>query len=247
MSKTIGSVFAILFASCACLAARGKPQTPAVIGQIVRSSGATMDGVPALISGTVLAGDTLATPKGGSAMVRIPGGGQVDISENTTVGFNGSPGHVVAKIAQGTIVVQGPNPDFLVIEAAQCRIQPAAQSSATSAVTMSLGGSATVTAQAGSINVIQSGSAEARTLTQGETFVCPNVPAASAVQGREEIKPAPGEQAGQSPAPAEPPKHSNTALWVLLVGGGAAAGIGAAAAAGGHGGGSSTPASPSAP
>ena len=247
MPKILWCVMAIGLANGVCLAAKGKPQTPALIGQIVQSSGATVDGGPALSSGTVLAGDTLATSKGGGAIIRIPGGGQVNISENTTVGFRGSPGHVVAKIAQGEIVVQGPNPEFLVIEAAQCRIQPAGEASATSAVTMSLGGSATVTAQAGSISVVQAGSAEARTLTNGETFVCPNTTPVSSGQGREESKPAAGEQAGQASAPPESPKHSNTALWVLLLGGGAAAGIGAAAAAGGHGGGTSTPASPSAP
>ena len=247
MSKIIGCALLTLLAACACRGVTGKPQTPPVIGQIVQSTGATVDGVAALASGTVLAGDTLSTPKGGGAMVRIPGNGQVELSENTTVGFGGAPGHVVAKIAQGTVVVLAPDPQFLVIEAAQCRIQPAAQAPATTAVSLPLGGSATITARDGSVSVTEIGSLQPRTLAVGETFVCPNTPATASGQGREESKPAPGEQAGQAAPPSPATKHSNTALWVLLLGGGAAAGIGAAAAGGGYGGGGGGPASPSAP
>jgi hypothetical protein len=247
MREAFRGALAILFVVWPCLGAKGKPQTPAVIGQIAESSGATVDGVPALSSGTLIAGDTLATPKGGAALVRIPGNGQVELSENSTVGFSGTPGHVVAKIAQGTIVVRGPDPEFVVIEAAQCRIGPA-QGPATFALTLPLGGSASITARAGAISVTPIGSGQARTLSPGETFVCPNLPAVPASQGPgiEESKPAPSEQAGQA-APPGAPKHSNTGLLILLLGGGAAAGIGAAAAAGGHGGGGGGPASPSAP
>jgi hypothetical protein len=247
MPKTLRCTLVVLFFACASQGSRGKPQTPPVIGQIVQASGTTNDGVAALGGGTVLAGDTLATAQGGAALVRTPGGGQVEVSENTIVGFSGSPGQVVAKIAQGTIVVQGPNPEFLVVETAQCRIRPAEQASATLAVSVSSGGNATITARTGSISVTGIASGQARTLAQGETFVCPNAPAPPA-QGREESAPAPGEQAGQAPPSQAPaPKHSNTALLLLLLGGGAAAGIGAAVAAGGHGGSSGGPASPSAP
>jgi hypothetical protein len=144
------------------------------------------------------------------------------------------------------IVAQQPDADTLVIETSQCRIRPPALGNATSEVSVPPGGTASVTVRIGSISVTEIGTGQERAIGQGETFVCPNLPAGSAPQAREESKPAPGEAAGQAP-PSEVPKHSNTSLWVLLLGGGAAAGIGAAIAAGGHGGGGGTPASPSAP
>lgn len=246
MSNLLRFAIVLTVSVCQVFGASGKPQTAPVLGQIVESSGATVDGVPALGSGTLLAGDTLATPPGGGALIRIPGNGQVELSENTTVGFSGTPGHVVAKVAQGSVVAQEPDQESLVVEAAQCRIRPAEAQSAAFSVSAPLSGAATITARTGSISVIGIRSAQARTLGQGETFVCPNVSEAAPGQAREESKPAPPERAGQAP-PVEAPKHSNTALIVLLLGGGAAAGIGAAVAAGGHGGGGGGPASPSAP
>lgn len=246
MSKAFCCTLAMFFAACTSLGAKGKPQGAPVIGQIVLSSGATVDGVPALNGSTLLAGDTIATPTGRGALVKVPGNAQVELSENTIVSFSGTPGHVVAKIAQGNIIAQEPDTDTLAIETSQCRIRAVAQGNATCEVSVPPGGSATITARSGSISIVGIGSVQERSLAQGETFVCPNVPAAAAPQAPEESKPAPGEAAPQAP-PSEAPKHSNTSLWLLLLGGGAAAGIGAAVAAGGHGGGGGGPASPSAP
>jgi hypothetical protein len=246
MSKAFCCTLAMFFAACTCLGAKGKPQGAPVIGQIVLSSGATVDGVPALNGSTLLAGDTIATPKDRGALVKVPGNAQVELSENTIVSFSGTPGHVVAKIAQGTIVAQEPDADTLAIETSQCRIRAAAQGNATCEVSLQPGGNATIAVHSGSVSIAEIGSGQERALAQGETFVCPAVPeAAAAPQAPEEIKPAPGEAAPQ--APPSQAKHSNTALWVLILGGGAAAGIGAAVAAGGHGGGGGGPASPSAP
>jgi hypothetical protein len=256
MSKAFCYTLAMFFAACTCLGAKGKPQGAPVIGQIVLSSGATVDGVPALNGSTLLAGDTIATPKDRGALVKVPGNAQVELSESTIVSFSGTPGHVIAKIAQGMIVAQEPDADTLAIETSQCRIRAVPQGNATCEVSLAPGGSATITVRTGSVLILGIGSGQERALAQGETFVCPAVPeaaaapqavpeAAAAPQAPEEIKPAPGEAAPQ--APPSQAKHSNTALWLLLLGGGAAAGIGAAVAAGGHGGGGGGPASPSAP
>jgi hypothetical protein len=73
MSKAFRSILAMLFTAWNCLSATGKPQAAPVIGQVVESSGATVDGVAALSSTTLLAGDNLATPKGGGALARVAG------------------------------------------------------------------------------------------------------------------------------------------------------------------------------
>ena len=237
------------FACSLCLSAAGGAQNakPA-LGQIVRSSLASLGGIQIPSGGTVVSGDTLTTAKAGGALVKFSATSQLDVSADTSVTLNGTPSHLVAKLGQGTVTATVQGSSYLAVETSGCRIEPSEPAGATYSVTLptdaSASASATVTASHGSVSLVETATGAHRLLPEGQSSACPAVvPAAR----REEAAPAPSQSAGQAP-PASPAAHggSNTTLLLLLVGGGAAAGIGAAAA-GGHGGGGGGPASPSSP
>jgi hypothetical protein len=238
-----------------CLSAPGNSQGPQVLGKIVSSSATSLGGVAAPSGSTVLSGDTLSTSADGTALVRFTAASQVELSENTSVSFSGTPAHVRLKIAQGTVGAMQSDPDSLLIETSQCTLQPAKAGNASYSVSVLPGTSAKVIALNGTVLAAESDSGHAFIISEGETSACPNAaafaprvsPPSSSPGPREEVKPAPSVPAGQASPSPEAPKHSNTSLWLLLLGGGAAAGIGAAVAAGGHGGGGGGPASPSTP
>lgn len=245
MLKQLCKISLAVFATCIGAAAshNAQIQKPQALGQVVRSSAASLGGVVVPSGGTLVAGDVMSTAKGGGALVRFAADSQIDVLEDTTVTFSGTPDHVLAKVEHGAVVGGASGADAIVIETPQCRVQSAGQGSTSYSVSVASGGVATITAAHGTVAVTEISSAQRHVVGENETWTCPNPAAAG--QPREESKPGAGEQAGQAPAPA--PSHSNTGLLVLLIGGGAAAGIGAAVAAGGKGGSSGGPASPSAP
>jgi hypothetical protein len=217
------------------------------IGQIISSSGASVGGVPVPGPGTVVAGDTLSTAKGGTALVKISANTQVSLAEGTTVNFTNPSGHPLARISLGILLVETQDTDSLSIETPRCRIAPAQPGKATYLVSVSPDGSSTFTARHGAALVTEISSRRSNTLPEGETEACAAPSSTVLEQEREEAKPAPSEPASQAP-PANPaPAHHGSSGVLILAGVGAAAGVAVAVAAAGKGGGGGAPASPSAP
>ena len=237
--KTIclGVIFGLL--ASAPLAAGGQQ----AIGQIVSSTGASVGGVLVPGPGTVLAGDTLSTAKGGSALVKISANTQLSLAEATSVSFSNAAGHPLAKIAAGIVVAETQAADLLTIQAPQCRIAAAQPGATTFVVSVLPDGSTRVTARHGAATLTESVSGQGKTVAEGETSEC--APPPTPGQEKEAARPAPGEPAGQ--APPKPPEIHHGSGALILVGVAAAAGIGAAAAAAGGGGGGGGPVSPSQP
>jgi FecR protein len=244
MFQSIGrSLFASLACSLFLSAVAGAQNPKPALGQVVRSSLASLGGIPVPSGGTVVSGDTLTTAKGGGALVKFSATSQIEVSEDTNVTLAGTPSHLLVTLTQGAVEASVQSPDDLEVETTQCRVQPAGSTGAAYSVSLAPGGSGSVTARHGRVSVVENATSTRRLLAEGQSAACP---APVPVAPQEEGTPAPSQSAGQAaPAPAA---HggSHTALLLLLVGGGAAAGI-AAAAAGGHGGGGGGPASPSAP
>jgi len=217
------------------------------IGQIVSSSGASLGGVPVPGPGTVLAGDTLSTGKGGSALVKISASTQVSLAEGTTVSFSNPSGHPLARISAGIVVAETEGSDSLNIETPRCRIAAAQPGKTTYLVSVSPDGSSMFTARRGAAVVTEISSGRSSTLPEGETEACAAPTSPVLEQEREEAQPAPSEPASQAPPGNPVPTHHGSSGILILAGVGAAAGVAVAVAAGGKGGGGSGPASPSAP
>jgi hypothetical protein len=245
MLRQLGRLALILsIAAPPAFAARGRqlPSKPA-LGQVVRSSSATLGGTALPSGGTIVAGDVLSTAAGGSALVEFSAGNQIELGESSIVNFSGTQDRVLATVDHGSVTVSVATPGAVATATLLCRVSTSEQGSASYSVTAPPGStSATVKALRGTVTTAEIGSGQSHLVNEGETWACP---AAVGAQAREEGAPGPGEQAGQAPAPAVS-KHSNTGLLVVLIGGGVAGGI-AAALAGGKGGGGGAPASPSAP
>jgi hypothetical protein len=232
-----------------CLNAAARRQSPKQgLGQVVRSSLASLGGIPVPSGGTVVSGDTLTTAKAGGALVKFSANSQIEVFEDTGVTLLGSPGHLLVKLGQGAVEATVQGSGYLAVETSQCRVEPAEATGAAYSVTLSPGGSASVTTRHASVVVIETATSTHRLLAEGQTSTCAG---AASEAGQEEATPAPSQSAGQSPPAPAAHGGSHTPLWLLLVGGGVAAG--AAAAAAGHGGGGATaspsggPASPSSP
>ena len=232
--------------ACLCLSSFAHAQGPPVLGQIIRSSAASVSGVSVPSGGTLLAGDVVTTSAGGGALIKFSTNRQMELSENTAVSFSGIPDQVVARVSQGTVVAEQADPDSLVIETSACRLQPARRESVAYSVTVSPGASANISARQGTLLAAETVSGRAYILGQGETSSCPRLAAAPVPERPEAITPEPPVRAGQAPPSTVAAAGSHTGLLLVILGLGGAAGAGLALA-GGHGGGGGTPASPSAP
>src|SRR6516162_1125278 len=142
------------------------------IGQIISSSGASVGGVPVPGPGTVLAGDTLSTAKGGTALVKISANTQVSLAGETTVNFSSLSGHPLARIFSGIVLAETEGSDSLNIETPRCRIAPAQPGKATYLVSVSPDGSSTFTARHGAALVTEISSGRSSTLPEGESEAC---------------------------------------------------------------------------
>jgi len=228
----------------AFVSAGGQLQTKPALGQVVRSSSATIGGTVVPSGGTIVSGEIMNTATGGGALVEFSAGNQVELGANSIVTFSGTPDHVLLTVDHGSITVHAAAPGAVAVETLLCRIASTGGTAASYSVAAPPGSTtAEIKSLQGSLDVTEIGTSQTHAVAQGVTWTCP---AAAAAQAREAGAPGAGEQAGQAPAPTVS-KHSNTGLLVLLIGGGVAGGIAAAAAGGGKGGSSGGPASPSAP
>jgi len=222
----------------------GQLQTKPALGQLVRSSSATIGGIAVPSGGTIVSGDIMSTPTGGGALVEFSAGNQVELGQDSIVTFSGTPDHALLTVDHGSITVRVAAPGAVVVETLLCRVASTGGTAVSYSVAAPPGSTTTeIRSLQGSIDVTEMGTSQTHAVGPGGTWTCP---AGAAAQTREAGAPGAGEQAGQAPAPTVS-KHSNTGLLVLLIGGGVAGGIAAAAAGGGKGGGGGGPASPSAP
>jgi len=96
-----------------------------VVGKVVRSSGASLNGAAVSDESTIVAGDLLSTQKGGVALVSFLSGTRTDLSEDTAVHFENAPGRIVAQILAGTVTVDTSGKNIPLIETAKYKIEPA--------------------------------------------------------------------------------------------------------------------------
>src|SRR5215469_10714957 len=145
MLQSIRALWLVSLTGGSCLSAGARGQNPKqALGQVVRSSLASLGGISVPSGGTVVSGDTLTTAKGGGALVKFSTNSQLEVSEDTSVTLLGAPGHLQFNLGQGTVQVAVQGPDYLAVETSQCRVEPAGPGGATYSVTLPSNGNATV-------------------------------------------------------------------------------------------------------
>ncbi len=182
-----------------------------VVGKVLLSSGASVEGVALPNEGTILADDLLTTEKGGKALLEYSRTGRAALGEETSVRFRSSADPLVARLSSGTLVAQKQDDEVLVIETPKYKIKPRGTGKAIYWVTMLADKSTIVAARYGEVSITEVSSGQSYLLPQGMFAAIPasasGVPA-SPEEEKEESRQAPGQQAPMAPGkPPEPPWH----------------------------------------
>src|SRR3989441_9579231 len=96
-----------------------------VVGQVVSSSGAFLEGVPIPNQGTILDGDLLTTSRGGSALVKFSVTAQANISEEASLRIRIISGRPVVQLTSGLVSLEEATEDALVVQTPKYEIGPA--------------------------------------------------------------------------------------------------------------------------
>ena len=203
--------FLIFFALCMLPFAFAS--SPEILGQIVRSQGASLGGSLVPNEGSIIAGDLLETTETGSALLRFGTRAEAVLGAGTRVTFSGDATQLAAKLAAGAMTVETFGAKPFVIITANCKVEPTGQSPATYVVSFMPGHGTAVRAKNGTVRVTSLQPASTRLVTPGkEALVADNGSNGSPVAGQQEQgKPSPSLPAGPAPpAPATQPSPGSS-------------------------------------
>jgi len=214
----------------------GHTEQPAVIGQILNSSGATVDGLPIPASGTVVSGETISTAKDGNAVVDLSPGTRLNLDENTSVSFAGRPSHVSAEVTKGAVTARTSGKDALLVETPRYVIEPTDPGPSAFLVTILPERNTEIAARRGSVRITEKSTGQKYVLAQGHF---------AKVAGADAAMPPQAQTAATAATAGAPPGllGSPVAMFVISVG----AGVGTGFAIGEGALSEPGPASPSAP
>lgn len=144
-----------------------------VLGRVVASSGVTLEGVPIPNEDTILAGDLLTTPRGGTALVKFSPTSQANIAEVTTVRFGYAGANPLAQISSGTMVTTTLGTEALIVETSKYRIAPAEQGKAIHVVAVLPDETTVVAARYGGVSITEISSGLRYVLPEGKYAAIP--------------------------------------------------------------------------
>lgn len=189
-------VLVIGWLSGLCLAAA---QSRQVIGEVVRSSGASLGGVLIPGQGTIMTDDLLSTEKGGSALVKLSATTRARLSEQTSVRFQKIGDHTSAQMLSGTMVAERLGKNVLAVETLKYKIEPADLGKAIYLVALLPDKRTVVATRSGRVLITEIRSGQSYLLSEGKYAAIPA--SSSGVPGRENVESTQdtGGQAGQAP------------------------------------------------
>jgi hypothetical protein len=204
-----------------------------VVGDVVASDRASVNGILVPGEWTIASGDALSTAAGGSALVHLSTEGEARLAESTSVVFEREAKLITAHMSSGTLGVAVRGEDDLMSKTDQFAVQPARPGNAEYTVAM-LPGRSVISAERGDIRVTEAKSGIEHIVPQGHYGT---------------ISQATTSNPGGSPTGTQTAStaashgllHSGPLLFAVAVGGG----VGVALAI--HGAMGSSPASPSQP
>ncbi len=224
VSRISSTVIAVIVGLSLGAAAAGN-----VVGDVVASQHASVNGITVPGEWTVASGDALTTAAGGNALVHLSTSAQARLSENTSVVFQRNLDQVSARLSSGTLDIKEGGKDNLVIKTDELTVEAARPGKSEYVVAM-LGDRTVVSARSGDVTITEAGTGQRHLISQGHYGTISQAP-------------------GSSPGSAAPGASSqsgilhNKPLMIAIVVG-AGVGIGFAVGEGVLG---SSPASPSQP
>jgi len=136
------------------------------VGEIIRSSNTSINGVAVPVQGTVTPGAVLKTAADGSALVQFSTETQINLSGNTSVSFRTDDNRLTAEMSAGTVGAKSLGKDPLAVETPQFRIEPSMQK-AIYVVALLPDQTTIVSARQGSVTVVQKASGEKYVVSEG--------------------------------------------------------------------------------
>ena len=137
-----------------------------VVGKVIRSEAASLNGAAVSDESTLVAGDLLSTDKGGGALVGFMSRTRSSLSEDTEVRFETSPERVLARISSGTVVTDASGAGAAVVETPKYEIEPA-EPKATYLVALRRDKSTVVAARRGKVSIKETKSGRRYLLSEG--------------------------------------------------------------------------------
>jgi ferric-dicitrate binding protein FerR (iron transport regulator) len=141
--------------------------TPDVVGKVVRSSNATVDGGTLLSNGTILSGDAVMVGEGGSVLLSYSPTGRAVLAPATHVRFSSAKGNIVAQLLSGTLAVAREHKDAFVVKTGTYRFEPQGEGKAEFLVELLPDQRTIVEAQQGRVAITETSSGERYTLAEG--------------------------------------------------------------------------------
>jgi hypothetical protein len=160
---------------------------PVVVGKVVRSSNATVDGNRLLPNGTILSGDAVTVGEDGLVLLNYSSTGRAVLTGSTSVRFSSAKGNVEAELISGTLAVERQNRDAFVVKTSSYSIEPQGEGRSEFVVALLPDKRATVETQHGKVVITEARSGETYTLAEGLVAQIPAPSPQSPAQ--EEVQP----------------------------------------------------------
>ena len=138
-----------------------------VVGEVVNSSNATVEGGALLSNCAIFSGDAVHVGEGGSALLSFPRTGHASLAGSTQARFSGSEGNVVAQLLAGTLAIKRENKYAFVVTASSYRVEPKGEGMAQFLVALLPDKRTIVKAQHGTLAITETHSGESYTLAEG--------------------------------------------------------------------------------
>lgn len=142
-------------------------RTPEVVGKVVRSSNATVEGSALLSNGTILSGDAVKVGAGGSVLLSLSPSGRAVLAAQTHVLFRTAKGDIVAQLLSGTLAVEKENKDPFVVKTSGYKVESQGEGKAEFLVALLPDQKTIVEAQHGKVAITETRSGESYILAEG--------------------------------------------------------------------------------
>lgn len=162
--------------------------TPEVVGRVIRSSHATVDGGALLSNGTILSGEAVTVGEDGVVVLNYSPTGRAALTGSTSVRFTSAKGNVEAQLLSGTLAVEKQNKDAFVVKTSTYKIEPQGVGRAEFVVALLPDKRATVETQHGRVMITETRTGETYTLLEGQAAQIPATPPTPPPHGDDQHK-----------------------------------------------------------
>lgn len=142
-------------------------RTPDVVGEVVNSSNATVEGNALLSNGTILSGDAVYVGEGGSVLLSFSPTGRAALAAATHVRFSSGKGNIAAQLLSGTLSVERENKDAFVVKTSTYSVEPQGEGKTEFLVALLPDKETIVEAQHGKVTITENISGKSYTLAEG--------------------------------------------------------------------------------